>query len=540
MFNRLISNLPFNPSLIGQVAFYAKRLSKENSIRRLGFVFMALTLFVQLFAVIAPPQPSLAASGNDIIRGGFSSKDEGVAKCNANEDGYATILNYFGVSCQDLAGGTARQIDYSEYNGQLRSVGRYPYGFAGEQAHYVGSVGTIYSRPLTSWGAHCYNDGKGCQAIVGNSSRGVFMVLFSCGNLVFINLPPPPPTKVKTVQCANLIMNVTPGSKVPVNTTIGVRGQANGQNLPADELTDMYYDYVNVDTGVVQGTTQALGVPFGGAGSSTATDPAMRTFKLTKAGHYRFRLSVKYYDGGAKDATGNQTGDCAKDVFVNTEPTPEVCPYNPNLPKNSPDCKPCDKSQDTNDSTACLILSKTAKNETQNVSNADGTIANAGDTITYTLSVRNTGKATVKKFVIEENMGDVLDYADIVNLHGGVKDGNNIVRWPASDIKAGETLSKEITVRIKNPIPQTPISASNPGSFNMILTNVYGNTVNIKLPPTVVKTTEQITKTLPNTGPGTNLIIAFVITTIIGYFFARSRLLTNELEVIRSEYGAGA
>ena len=52
MFKKLISNLPFNPSLIGQVSFYAKRLRKEESIRRAGFGFMALAMFIQLFAVI--------------------------------------------------------------------------------------------------------------------------------------------------------------------------------------------------------------------------------------------------------------------------------------------------------------------------------------------------------------------------------------------------------------------------------------------------------------------------------------------------------
>ena len=35
MFKKLLSNLPYNPSLIGQVSFYAKRLHAEEKIRRL-------------------------------------------------------------------------------------------------------------------------------------------------------------------------------------------------------------------------------------------------------------------------------------------------------------------------------------------------------------------------------------------------------------------------------------------------------------------------------------------------------------------------
>src|SRR3989344_1138885 len=102
MFKKLVSNLPFNPSLINQVSFYAKRLHQETSIRRIGFVFIALAMAVQVFAVMAPPQPSLARVGNDIIPGGFHSHEEAVNHCNANSYDLSTILGYFGVSCGAL------------------------------------------------------------------------------------------------------------------------------------------------------------------------------------------------------------------------------------------------------------------------------------------------------------------------------------------------------------------------------------------------------------------------------------------------------
>lgn len=544
MLNRLLSNLPFNPSLIGQVAFYSKRLKQESSVRRLGFMFMALTLFVQMFAVIAPPTPSLAASGNDIISGGFSTQSQAVAMCNGNQAQLATIISSFGVSCQDLANGSVRRMDYSEYGGKLRSIGRYPYGFSGERAHSIPGAGTVYSRPMTAWGAHCYQDGKNCQAIVGNSSRGTFMLMFSCGNLVFIDTPPPPPAPAapKNIECANLIINVTPGSRVPINSIIGVRGQANGQNLPAGELVDMTYDYVNVANGAVMGTDLARGVPFGGSGSSTATDEVIRTFRVTQPGHYRFRLAVRY-EGGTKAASGNNVGNCTRDVYVDAAPTPpppDKCPYNPNLPKDSPSCKPCDKSDNPEDIEACLVPSKIASNDTQKIDDANNTTAKAGDVITYNLTVQNTGQTDVKNFVVEENIGDVLEYADVTDYHGGVKDSNNVVRWPAATVKAGGKITKQITVKVKDPIPQTPASSTNPGSYDLTMTNVYGNTVNIKLPGSVVKTTEQVATTLPSTGPGTSILIGFAVTAVVGYFLARSRLLAKELDIVRTEYASGA
>ena len=106
MFNKLLKNLPFNPSLINQVSFYAKRLRQESSIRRLGFLFIALTFAVQLFAVVAPPQASVQASGNDLIEGGVTSQGQLVSRCQGDAK-YQAILAWAGVSCDAVARGSA-------------------------------------------------------------------------------------------------------------------------------------------------------------------------------------------------------------------------------------------------------------------------------------------------------------------------------------------------------------------------------------------------------------------------------------------------
>src|SRR5437763_1435221 len=98
MFNKLLSNLPFNPSLINQVSFYAKRLKHESSVRRLGFILVALTMVLQLFAVLSPAQPSLAESPNDIVRGGVASVAALQFHYNYNTGGdLQAILNQYGV-----------------------------------------------------------------------------------------------------------------------------------------------------------------------------------------------------------------------------------------------------------------------------------------------------------------------------------------------------------------------------------------------------------------------------------------------------------
>lgn len=529
-FKRLVSNLPYNPSLITQVSFYAKRLKQETSIRRLGFLFIVLTFVVQLFAVIAPPKPTVAQVGNDIKPGGFRSQQEGVDACRSNMNNYGAVLNTLGVSCDNLAAGSTRRLDYAEQGGQLYSIGYVPQGFANEVPVDLPDISVrVWARPMQSWGAHCWNDGAGCMAVVGTARDGSwFAVMFSCGNLVTNGPPhavpppappppPPPPAPIpqKQIWCGLLNASVSDGAHVPLHSTVTVQGEAVGSNLDPNEKADMYYDNYNTANLVPSPTQTALGVPFV---NGHAYDSTPRPFKMDIAGHYIFRLTVKY-DGSSKTAGGSATGMCIKNVYVDQDT-----------------CKTPGASQE-----ACVIQNKRVANITTKNPNANNTLAHAGDTIEYTLSATNTYQSTtVKGYVIKEQVGDILEYADITDYGGSKMDAQHNLVWPAKDIKPSQTLTVKFTVKVKDPVPQTPRSPSDPGSFDLVMTNRYGDTVKINLPGSLPKTVETTTtQTLPNTGPGQNIAIAFVITAFIGYFFARSRLLNKELDIVRQEYAAG-
>ena len=147
MFKKLLSNLPFNPSLIGQVSFYAKRLHREATIRRAGFIMMTLAMVLQMFAVFSPPQASLQASPNtDLINGGFASKDEAVRHCRNNTQDYKTIMNYFGISCEAISDAEITNIAPRDYSGTLHSMGRQAFGVDGEQPVRVPGAGTFFTR----------------------------------------------------------------------------------------------------------------------------------------------------------------------------------------------------------------------------------------------------------------------------------------------------------------------------------------------------------------------------------------------------------
>ncbi|QWQ32420.1 hypothetical protein KOY48_00885 [Candidatus Minimicrobia naudis] len=73
MFKKIMSRLPYSPSMIHSLGFYAKRLRKEEATRKIGLILTALVLIVQSFTVFSPPESANAADSSDFIYGGISS-----------------------------------------------------------------------------------------------------------------------------------------------------------------------------------------------------------------------------------------------------------------------------------------------------------------------------------------------------------------------------------------------------------------------------------------------------------------------------------
>jgi uncharacterized repeat protein (TIGR01451 family) len=241
---------------------------------------------------------------------------------------------------------------------------------------------------------------------------------------------------------------------------------------------------------------------------------------------------VKAY---AIDADGNRVGSksCCVDIEIETP----ACPYDETLKLNDENCK----KPVIDDGIPNIILRKEASNTTQGIDNAHNTKANAGDIIEYRLITENDGDATEKDYKIMETLGDVLQYANIVDFGGGSLDEDSqIISWPAVDIEAGQVLTKTITVKIKSPIPATPISASDSLAYDLRLENAYGNNVTIELPASTPKQVELLTKELPNTGPGLNAALSTIFFGAVAYFYTRNRLISKELAMIKAEFSGGS
>ena len=448
---------------------------------------VSLAMVLQMFAVISPPQSSLQASPNtDLINGGFSTKQQAVNHCRNNTQNYKKIMDHFGISCDNISDATVTNIAPRDHDGKLHSMGRLAYGVKGETPIRVDGVGTLYVRHFWS-----LNHEPSYKALKLKNKQGkTVYILFSCGNIVSIGIPQEaPPDDV----CPN-----KPGR------------QTNKEDCDVCEnIKGVQLDEKDCDVCPDKPGTQ--------------TNKNKCDVCPDKSG-----VQTSYKDCDV----------CPKIPGVQTNKDKcDVCPNIDSEQTNESQCKPCEDSQTKTDLTACLEYTKKATNETQGIDDANGTTAKPGDVIVYTMSTKNTGKIDIKNYVVNEGISDVLDYADVVNLHGGTKGEYDIVSWPATTIKAGEAITNQVTVKIKDVLPNTPASSSDPEHYNMVMTNVYGDTVNIKLPPSITKQTEIVTTQLPNTGPGTSLVIGFTLTFIVAYFFARSRLMAKELDIVRTEFG---
>lgn len=501
MFKKLLSNLAFNPSLIGQVSFYAQRLHKETAVRRAGLVLIVMAMVLQMFAVFSPPQSSLQASPNtDLINGGFSSKEEATRHCQGNTQDYKTIMNHFGISCDAISNAQVTTIAPRAHDGRLYSMGRQAFGVNGEQPVRVPGAGTFFVRHFWS-----LNHEPSYKALKLKDRVGqTHYILFGCGNLVTIGPPSPPP----------------PLDECP--------------NIPGVQNSKEECDVCPRKPGIQKDEKDCDVCPL---------KPGVQRYENCDVCPNKPGEQIRSNCDVCPNKPGEQLTSRDCDVCPERRGIQEkkdqcdVCPDKPGTQNSENECKPCEESQTNDDLTACLNYTKSARNTTQNVSDANGTVANPGDVIEYTLTTTNSGKITIKGYQVNESLGDVLDYADVVDLHGGTKGQYDIVTWPKQDIKPGKSLVNKITIRIKSALPSTPASSTDPMHYDMMMTNVYGNTVNIKLPPSVSKQIEIATTTLPNTGPGTSLVIGFTLTMVIAYFFARSRLLAKELDIVRVDFG---
>jgi len=489
MFKKIVSQLSLSPSAVSQLTFYAKRLKQERITRSFSAVAAVLIVGLQFATILAPPTASNAASPGDIIYGGVVSKDDLLNKYDASAE-LKALYARFGITRQDMVNANVTNINSTDHS--LNSIGRVQHA-ADDQPIAIGGT-TYWARYLYQFdtGANVQR-GSTYQVLAGTRSGdgGYFAVMFRCGNIVFKNLPPikptptptptppptpkPTPTPVKSMTCDNLTGDVAAG-QIPLTVKFTGKGVASGQTI-----TEYQFDF--------------------GDGKTAVQPTALVTHVYDKAGTYIATLKVK----GSAGTISAPAPACSFTVRPTTPP-------------------------------ADFQKAKSALNITQNV-DATAQPANPGDTIRYTLTTKNIG-GTTEKYSVVEHITDILEYADVTDPTGAVQD-QGVLTWPAVSIAPGATLTKTFTVKVKDPIPATPVGVSDKFSYDLRMDNVYGNAVQIKLAPPLPKQVEVASASLPATGPGAGTFVVLLVASLTIYFYLRNRQLAAEVRLLRNDYHGG-
>ncbi len=558
MFRKIVSNLPFSPALVGQLGFYARRLRKEELTRRIGLVFTVLALIVQSLAVFSPPEAANASgyrdySSNSVVNGGAQTIEELQEKYNRGSPGdLHTIYDYYGMTNDVINLHTARVVLGKSWrngdvtvDGNVVATGNTSLGRGNSSGSSPVNIGgtTYYSSPSqtvflsNSIDTFVFLDGNG---------KFIGGIMLACGNPVAATptyVPPKPcpynpgiaensadckacpyngniwyndsNCKAPAAACSSLAKSVIDRTHFKLTATATAE---NGASIQA------YHFAVKDSTGKVAYATTI------NSNQSTATTPS---FELTTTGKYAAVLSV---DTSLGQKTSNA---CATTLEVVPQP---VCPLNPSILANDKDCKPCEGDSGIwFKDKACapsITQEKSAKNLSQG-KDATTVTALPGDKIQYTITVKNSGKAPATQDIVD-NLTDVLEYATVIDNGNGVFTVTaKTISWPNVTVEPGKSQTRTFMVQVASAIPTTNTGVANPGSYDCVMTNIFGNTTNISVQCPVAKVIVESVTQLPHTGPGENMLFAGILLSVVVFFYARSRQLGTEVRLIRRGVNAG-
>jgi len=647
MFKKLVANLPYNPSLITQVGFYADRMRAEKSIRRLSFVFMALAMTVQSLAVISPPERSLAYSNNYVISGLNTKQD--ILDAYDNPDGdVKAIYTRFNLSRGDIASLTDKpNVTIRSNDGNdWWTIGRSSlWGFnnvnnvykqnqvevkyRGSGTPTPGTDASVYARQLRAWDIrNPFNTYKAWEGI-SDATGQKFWILQDCGNITWVGEwedPTPQPEKKPELHFKKTIgeapSTLKPGDSFTYrleyrNKKIGTTAK---DAVITDELQTDKFDVVspqglNISNGFLKYpvgdlvgseknqyleltvrlkdqlnspeqicnaarltssnagvknskacTTVITPCPYDSAISKTnnknCVEPVVKcqlvdvainrstrevTFKTIFNSSNEASTTVKSYnyDFGDGETSSAQSSEFSNTVSHTYEPgdfeaTVTVTYRTLGQEQTTDQQQTCSIKIDFEEDQA-LGQQKTVENITKDLVGADAlnSKVSPGDVLEYTLFTLNSQNYERTGVEVSDYIGDILDYATLdleaLAAEGGRFDEDtNKVIWEGVVIPAKSKIGNTFRVQLLNPIPATNQPSAVSTDYDCVISNSYGNDINLNVQCPLVKGIE----TIPNTGPGTSLLMIGGATMVVGYFFARSRLLSKEIDIIRTDFVA--
>jgi len=479
--------------------FYSRRLKQERITRTFSAVAAILVVGLQLAVIAAPPTSANAASTNDIVLGGFVSKNDLLNRYDSSAE-LKNLYTHFGISRADIQNSTHGTINSKDKT--LKSIGRTQHAASDVEINVTSH--TYWMRSLSVWdtGANVVN-GSNYEVFQGHRAKdgSYFAIMFRCGNLVSRTVPPaatptpkptPKPTPVPTPK-------PTPAPTPTPKPNVATLACTSLTATPLSGQQPVKITFTGVGTAANQTISEYI-FDFGDNTTLAQASPVL-SHTYTNSGNFTATLKVK----GSAGKTTSVIPACSVTV------TPTAVP-------------------------PAFTKAKSALNLTQNI-DATTKPAAPGDLIKYHLATKNIG-GTAGAYVVVEHVEDILEYADVVDAGGGVVN-NNVITWPNQTIQPGMVLAATFTVKIKDPIPATPVGTSDKNSFDLRLDNVYGNAVSISVTPPFAKQVEGASTSLPATGAPFSTFIVLLVSAVSLFFYFRNRQLLTEVKLLRGEYQGG-
>lgn len=192
MFRKIVENLSFSPSLVGQLSAHIKAFRYEEKARQLGLLLAILLVSLQWFVVLRPTEQALGNSRSDIIPGGVTSVKQIQDYYEAGSKGqndFKALLDYVSINISDLSSIQDNLVPICSDNQKIVMFGRQQNYSSndGEGIHIVtkqdGDYSVFYSTPLHKFNQ--YNTISCYDSYVGFSSKvGWFGVAQASGNLL--------------------------------------------------------------------------------------------------------------------------------------------------------------------------------------------------------------------------------------------------------------------------------------------------------------------------------------------------------------------
>ncbi|MEO7617817.1 MAG: PKD domain-containing protein [Candidatus Saccharibacteria bacterium] len=510
------------------------------------------------------------------------------------------IYTRFGVTRADIASSNTvmTRINSRDQGNTLKSVGHTPYGFAGEVkvALPTSPVSYVYARNLSAFdtGSNVAS-GSYYDALVGKraSDGGYFAILVVCGNIVVKTIPPGPdyacakltpvPVQGQAPLAVKLTATATVSGGAQIATYIFDFGDGTPKLVvPTNKLSwgPVVHTYTaakiykatvgvtsNISTTVKTATTCAAtitattkptttptptitpaqckpGVP---VGSPLCESPTLACVSLTgtpASGTAPLQVAFTSVGSATNQTITDYQYDFGDGTTANSSSTKATHSYKTSGPYTATltvkgsnggtaTAPACQFSINVADIPPVFENSKTALNMTQNT-DATKSTAKGGDIIKYSLITKNSGGAA-GDYITTDDLADILEYSTITDNGGGTVAGTSIT-WPSDTINAGQTITHTFTMTVKNPVPLTATGISNPRSFDLNMDNVFGNPVRVPVEAPPSKQIETASATMPQTGPGTSIMIMLFIGGMIFFFYLRNRQLVAEIKILRNEY----